>query len=93
VGSGPFRFVKYVPGQVIELEANPDYFFGRPVVDSVVCKAIKNIDTVQISMQRVFVDFIILSGAMKASTETYESAIADPRLTVVGVDGASLGSR
>ena len=56
MGTGPFRFVKYVPGQFIELEANPDYFFGRTVIDSVVFKAIKNIDTAQIAMHQGDVD-------------------------------------
>ncbi len=30
VGTGPFRFVRWDPGGEIVLEANPDYFAGRP---------------------------------------------------------------
>lgn len=33
VGDGPFRWVRSVPGQFIELAANPDFFLGRPKVD------------------------------------------------------------
>jgi peptide/nickel transport system substrate-binding protein len=33
VGCGPFRFVRYRPGEEIVLEANDDYWDGRPTVD------------------------------------------------------------
>lgn len=36
VGSGPFRFVRWVPRQVIELEANITYHLGRPHLDRVI---------------------------------------------------------
>jgi peptide/nickel transport system substrate-binding protein len=36
VGSGPFRFVRWVPRQVIELEANTNYHLGRPHLDRVI---------------------------------------------------------
>lgn len=33
VGTGPFRFVNWVAGKEINLEANHDYFEGRPFLD------------------------------------------------------------
>ncbi len=33
MGSGPFKFVEYVKGQYLHLEANPDYWGGAPSVD------------------------------------------------------------
>ena len=36
VGSGPFRIVRSVPGQFIELAANRDFLFGPPKVSRVV---------------------------------------------------------
>jgi peptide/nickel transport system substrate-binding protein len=36
IGSGPFRFVRWVSRQVIELEANPEYHLGRPRLDRVI---------------------------------------------------------
>jgi peptide/nickel transport system substrate-binding protein len=38
VGNGPYRFVDRIPETAIELEANPHYFAGRPVIDRVVLK-------------------------------------------------------
>lgn len=38
VGDGPYRYVRRLPGAFIELEANPDYYRGRPRIDRVVLK-------------------------------------------------------
>jgi peptide/nickel transport system substrate-binding protein/oligopeptide transport system substrate-binding protein len=38
VGSGPFKFVRWEAGREIVLEANDDYFEGRPFLDGVVFK-------------------------------------------------------
>jgi len=38
VGCGPFRFVRYVPGQEIVLEANADYWDGAPAIDRLIFK-------------------------------------------------------
>lgn len=36
IGSGPFKFKNMATDQYVELEANPDYFEGRPYVDGIV---------------------------------------------------------
>ena len=38
VGNGPFRFVRYQAGTMIEYEANPDYYRGKPKIERVVLK-------------------------------------------------------
>ncbi len=45
VGNGPYRFVRMVPNQLIELEANPDYFRGKPAVDRVFIRVMGNAST------------------------------------------------
>ncbi len=40
VGSGPYRFVRYLPEQFMELEANPDYFRGEARIKHVLLKFI-----------------------------------------------------
>ncbi len=38
VGNGPYRFVRYVPQTMMEFEANPDYYRGKPKIERVVLK-------------------------------------------------------
>jgi peptide/nickel transport system substrate-binding protein len=40
VGTGPFKFVDYVKGSHVILEANKDYFAGAPCIDKLVFKII-----------------------------------------------------
>ena len=40
IGTGPFKFVEYVKGDHVTLEANPNYFKGRPCLDRVVFKIV-----------------------------------------------------
>ena len=40
VGTGPFKFVEYVKGDHVTLEANPNYFKGRPCLDRVIFKIV-----------------------------------------------------
>ena len=38
VGNGPYRYLRHVPLQMIELEANPDWYRGVPKIERVVLK-------------------------------------------------------
>ncbi len=38
VGNGPFRYVRHVPKTMMEFEANPDFYLGKPKIDRVVLK-------------------------------------------------------
>lgn len=38
VGNGPYRFVRHLPETMIEFEANPDYYRGKPSIERVVLK-------------------------------------------------------
>ena len=49
VGTGPFKFVSYTPGDSVVLEANPDYWEeGKPYLDQIVFKPIPD-DTVRLT--------------------------------------------
>lgn len=38
VGNGPFRFARYVPNTLLELESNPRYFADKPKIERVILK-------------------------------------------------------
>jgi peptide/nickel transport system substrate-binding protein len=40
VGNGPYRFLRYVPGQIMEFEANSDYYLGKPRIGRVLLKIV-----------------------------------------------------
>lgn len=40
IGSGPFKFGEYQPGQFVIMQKNPDYFFGAPYLDRVILKVV-----------------------------------------------------
>jgi len=42
VGTGPFQFVEWVPDQYVKVEAFEEYWGGRPKVDQVIYKVIKD---------------------------------------------------
>ena len=42
VGTGPYRFVEWVRGDRVVMEANPDYWGGKPEWDRVIFKPIKS---------------------------------------------------
>jgi peptide/nickel transport system substrate-binding protein len=42
VVGGPYTFVKWVPGSEIDLQANPNYYAGKPHIDKVVERIITN---------------------------------------------------
>jgi peptide/nickel transport system substrate-binding protein len=45
VGTGPFKFVEWVKGQRVVMEANPDYFLGAPKVKTIVYRQISEDNT------------------------------------------------
>ncbi|MBN2645303.1 MAG: peptide-binding protein [Desulfuromonadaceae bacterium] len=51
VGTGPFRFVTWQPGEKIVLERNPDYFEGAPWIQRVVYRIIPDLTTMFLELQ------------------------------------------
>src|SRR5207245_11501130 len=44
VGSGPFKVLRHVTDQFIEMQANPDYHFGKPMIDKLVFHIVQSPD-------------------------------------------------
>jgi peptide/nickel transport system substrate-binding protein len=65
VGNGPFRYVRHVPGVMIEFEANPDYVGGRPGVDRLVLRLSSALPLTELLSGRVDVAPISPLDALK----------------------------
>ena len=88
VGTGPFRFVEYVPGERIVLERNPDYFrAGKPYLDQVIFQIIPDAATALLALEQGEVDYL---GSVPGSE--IERLQAMPELTLVPGFGGSGGS-
>jgi peptide/nickel transport system substrate-binding protein len=58
VGTGPFLFKQWTRDNRIELEANPDYFQGRPYLDRIVIKTYPNMEQLWSAFMRQEVDLL-----------------------------------
>ena len=61
VGTGPYRFVEWVSGEKIVLEANTDYFEGPPYIRRVVYRIIPDVSTQFLELQTGSLDFMGLT--------------------------------
>lgn len=51
VGSGPYKFVSWQRGSEIRLDANPDYFLGKPKIGEIVYKIVPDGNTLTTQVQ------------------------------------------
>ena len=59
IGTGPFRFVEYRPGDQLVLEKNPDYYLpGVPKVDRAILRVIPEFTTAVAGLQSGAVDIV-----------------------------------
>lgn len=61
VGTGPFRFVEWVPGQRVVLTANNDYFEGRPYLDRCIYRIIPDSSTMYMELKAGGLDMMTLT--------------------------------
>ena len=76
VGTGPFRFRSWEPGKVIVLEANKEYFAGRPSLETLRFNLYQNLE-----WEKVFEDFEkgALDQALIPSSK-YDSVVSNDDL-------------
>lgn len=77
VGTGAFELVEWVPGVQIELRANPDYYLGKPPIDSAIFVVIADESVRMLALQRGEVDI-----AMNLQNpEIYKTLKANPSIS------------
>jgi peptide/nickel transport system substrate-binding protein len=88
-GTGPFKFVRFDEEQnIIEFQANPDYFEGAPTVKNLCVKTVTDAASLETELQ---------SGAVDVAPITYnlppdvlQSLERNPKLKVEQFDGANI---
>ena len=58
IGSGPFKFVEFVPGESITLERFDDFFLEGPYLDEIIVKIFRDSNALILSMQRGEINMI-----------------------------------
>lgn len=61
VGTGPYRFKEWVAGQKLVLEANPDYYEGRPYVERYIYRIIPDNSTMYMELKAGNLDMMGLT--------------------------------
>jgi peptide/nickel transport system substrate-binding protein len=69
VGTGPYRLVEWKAGEKLVLEANPDYYDGKPYIRRVVYRIIPDSSTQFLELQSGGLDFMGLTP-IQYSTQT-----------------------
>lgn len=69
VGSGPFKFVEFKPGEYIILEKNPDYFIeGKPYLDKIIIKNYKDLTSLALAVDKGEINMYPFLAATKDIT-------------------------
>ncbi len=66
VGTGPYRFKEWVAGQKIVLEANSEYFEGRPYIDRYIYRIIPDTSTMYMELKAGAIDLMGLTPVQYA---------------------------
>jgi len=83
VGTGPFRFVEYLPGQKVVLTAHEKYFRGRPRLDGVEAWCMPEVNSREFALRKN--ELQVIEGVREESWVEKLSKMAN---TVVDVFGA-----
>jgi peptide/nickel transport system substrate-binding protein len=63
VGHGPYKLTKWVKGERLEFEANPNWFYGEPVTKKVIQYVIPNTNTIMANLLAKKVDIAVNTGS------------------------------
>lgn len=63
ITTGPYKFAEWNTGENIVLEANPDYWRGKPCIDRIVVRFIEGVNNVANALLAGEVDFARIDGA------------------------------
>ncbi len=71
IGTGPFKFKEWRPQEKIVLEANPDYFAGRPYLNYIIFRIIPDPATMFMELKTGGIDWMDLTPLQYARETNY----------------------
>jgi len=86
VGTGPYKFVEWIPDDKITLEANPDYWGEKPKIDKLVYRVVVEPTARLLELQAGTVDFVY-----NILADDLPTAEADPNIAVYKVPPVNIG--
>jgi peptide/nickel transport system substrate-binding protein len=86
VGSGPYRFARWVPSTVLELHADSNYYRGRPAIDRIAWAKTPDPTAASVRLARGEADFI-----ETVRGEALDRVRGTPGLRVVGYGSLDYG--
>ena len=75
IGTGPYKLSKWVTGQLIRLDANPDYFEGKPGIDTYIMRVVPDSATQFLELKTGGIDMMTLEPPqykLKSDTEFFK---------------------
>jgi len=88
-GSGPFKFVNFDQSQnIVEMEANPNYWEGAPTVQKIRVKTVTDANSLQAELQSGGVDVAPLANNLPP--DTLKSLGQNPNLKVEQFKGSNI---
>jgi peptide/nickel transport system substrate-binding protein len=89
LGTGPFKFIRYDSSQqVIDLEANPDYWEGAPHIPTLRVRVIADTNALQAELRSGRVDIAPLPTSL--SPDAIKLLAQDPNLQVLQFTGSNV---
>jgi peptide/nickel transport system substrate-binding protein len=83
VGSGPFKVTSWNRGQEVRMVANPDFYLGKPKLNTVVYKILADENTEETELQTHELDMLAVGSALK--WPQYAALAADPKNGLVAI--------
>ncbi|MDB4895109.1 MAG: ABC-type transporter, periplasmic subunit [Firmicutes bacterium] len=81
-GSGPYKWVSSVDGQMVELEANPDYFLGAPSIPKLAVRVIPQANLTA-GLMSGDIDVLVGFGMGEVPLEDWPTIQQQPNLTAI----------
>jgi peptide/nickel transport system substrate-binding protein len=69
VGTGPFKFKTFAQDSYLEVSANPDYYFGAPMLDGIVFKVIPDGNVRLAQLKSRDIDFTVIDPPQVAAVQ------------------------